>query len=65
MDSWTPWNGGENADSFPEAAEDSRVDVEFRNGDRWFSEPVTNLWWDHTGEKDDIVVWRLTIVESI
>lgn len=52
---WTEWNGQNDDGPY---LDDSPVDIKFRDGDIYYEQSPDLLWWDHTGEGDDIIAWR-------
>lgn len=53
-DGWIEWNGGECP-----TAKESVVEVRFRNGDIWNSEPAGSWFWGHALCPGDIIAYRL------
>ena len=39
----------------------SSIDIKFRNGDIWFNMIPALVWWDHNGQFDDIVAYRISV----
>jgi hypothetical protein len=58
-DGWIDWHGGECPVPFT-----ARVDYALRGGDRYDSEAVRGLRWNHLGDRYDIVAYRIVQGDS-
>ena len=53
-DGWIEWHGGECP-----VPPDTRVDVKFRDGDKWNSDPANGVSWNHLDDGRDIIAYRI------